>query len=51
MRLFFAKELDAYLEWAGFNIIHKYGNFKEGVFNDKSEKQIYVLAPKKATNP
>ncbi|MDR1180589.1 MAG: class I SAM-dependent methyltransferase [Bacteroidales bacterium] len=43
MRLFFPQELDSYLEWAGFNIIHKFGSFKEEVFNDKSEKQIFVL--------
>ncbi len=44
MRLFFPQELDSYLEWAGFNIIHKFGGFEEEVFSDKSEKQIFVLA-------
>ncbi|MEG1612510.1 MAG: class I SAM-dependent methyltransferase, partial [Alistipes sp.] len=34
-------------ERAGFNIIHKFGSFEEEVFNDSSEKQIYVLAPDK----
>lgn len=43
MRLFFPQELDSYLEWAGFNIIHKFGNFEEDVFGNDSEKQIYVL--------
>lgn len=45
MRLFFPQELDSYLEWAGFNILHKFGGFEEEVFSDNSEKQIYVLAP------
>lgn len=44
MRLFFPQELDSYLEWAGFNIVHKFGSFKEDAFNDNSDKQIYVLA-------
>lgn len=42
MRMFFPKELDSYLEWHGFNIIHKYGGFEEEAFNDNSEKQIFV---------
>nr|WP_240961702.1 class I SAM-dependent methyltransferase [Nonlabens sp. Ci31] len=42
MRLFFPQELDAYLEWNGFNVIHKFGDFKEEAFNDESEKQIFV---------
>lgn len=44
MRMFFPQELDSYLEWNGFNIIHKYGGFEEEAFNDNSEKQVYVLA-------
>lgn len=44
MRLFFPQELDSYLEWAGFNIIHKFGSFEEETFSDNSEKQIFVLA-------
>jgi ubiquinone/menaquinone biosynthesis C-methylase UbiE len=44
MRLFFPQELNSYLEWAGFNIIHKFGGFEEEAFTDNSEKQIYVLA-------
>ncbi|KIO46825.1 class I SAM-dependent methyltransferase [Sanguibacteroides justesenii] len=47
MRLFFPQELDSYLKWAGFNIVHKFGGFAEEPFNDKSEKQVYVLALKK----
>lgn len=42
MRLFFPQELDAYLEWNGFDIVHKYGSFKEDTFNDNSDKQIFV---------
>ncbi|BAX81690.1 class I SAM-dependent methyltransferase [Labilibaculum antarcticum] len=42
MRLFFPQELDSYLEWNGFNIIHKFGGFEEEAFNDDSEKQIFV---------
>lgn len=44
MRLFFPQELDSYLQWAGFEIVHKFGSFEEEVFNESSEKQIYVLA-------
>ncbi len=46
MRLFFPQELDSYLDWCGFNVIHKFGGFEEGAFNDGSEKQVYVLAMK-----
>ena len=42
MRLFFPQELDSYLEWSGFNVIHKFGGFEEEAFNDQSEKQIFV---------
>ncbi len=42
MRLFFPQELDAYLKWNGFKIIHKYGGFEGEAFDDGSEKQIYV---------
>jgi len=42
MRMFFPQELDTYLQWNGFNIIHKFGSFEEEVFNDQSEKQIFV---------
>lgn len=44
MRLFFPQELDSYLEQAGFNIVHKFGGFEEESFDDKSEKQIYILS-------
>ena len=26
----------------GFSIIHKYGGFEEEIFNDDSEKQVFV---------
>lgn len=42
MRMYFPQELDTYLKWLGFRIIHKFGNFDEDVFNDKSDKQIFV---------
>jgi hypothetical protein len=42
MRLYFPQELDAYLEWNGFKIIHKFGSFQEEIFTDNSEKQVFV---------
>ncbi|MBT8219940.1 MAG: class I SAM-dependent methyltransferase [Bacteroidia bacterium] len=42
MRMFFPKELDAYLQWNGFNIMHKFGSFEEEAFSDNSNKQIFV---------
>jgi len=42
MRLFFPQELDSYLVWSDFKIIHKFGGFKEEEFNNGSEKQIFV---------
>lgn len=42
MRMYFPQELDAYLNWSGFTILHKFGNFEEKEFNDTSEKQIFV---------
>lgn len=42
MRMFFPQELDTYLAWNGFQIIHKYGGFEEEIFNDNSEKQVFV---------
>lgn len=46
MRLFFPQELDSYFNQTGFNIIHKFGDFTGEVFNNDSEKQIYILALK-----
>lgn len=46
MRMFFPQELDFYLKCSGFNIIHKFGSFKEDDFCNDSEKQIYVLSLK-----
>lgn len=48
MRLFFPQELDAYLSMHGFKILHKFGGFKEEIFENKSEKQIFVC--KKSTD-
>lgn len=42
MRLFFPQELDSYLEWNGFEILHKFGSFEEEAFCVHSEKQIFV---------
>lgn len=42
MRLFFPQELDSYLEWNGFKIVHKFGGFGDEAFSDDSEKQIFV---------
>ena len=42
MRLFFPQELDTYIKWNGFNVIHKFGSFEEEAFDDHSEKQIFV---------
>jgi len=42
MRMFFPQELDSYLQWSGFHIIHKYGGFEEEAFTNHSEKQVFV---------
>lgn len=42
MRMYFPQELDNYLSWHGFTIIHKFGSFDEDAFSDDSEKQIFV---------
>ncbi|MEO0556516.1 MAG: class I SAM-dependent methyltransferase [Bacteroidota bacterium] len=42
MRMFYPQELDSYLEWNGFDIIHKFGSFEEEAFNNNSVKQIFV---------
>ena len=42
MRMFFPQELDSYLEWNGFTILHKFGGFDEKIFNENSQKQIFV---------
>lgn len=42
MRMFFPQEIDSYLKWIGFTIVHKFGGFEEEAFNDNSEKQIFV---------
>ncbi|MEM6380010.1 MAG: class I SAM-dependent methyltransferase, partial [Bacteroidota bacterium] len=42
MRMFYPQELDSYIEQCGFNIIHKFGDFEEGIFKDDSDKQLFV---------
>lgn len=42
MRMYFPQELDTYLKWFGFTIIHKFGSFDEEIFKDNSEKQIFI---------
>jgi SAM-dependent methyltransferase len=42
MRMYFPQELDAYLKWNGFNIVHKFGSFEEEAFSNDSDKQIFV---------
>lgn len=42
MRMFFPQELDTYLKFNGFDIIHKFGSFEAAAFSDHSEKQIFV---------
>lgn len=42
MRMYFPQELDSYLQWHGFTIVHKFGSFDEELFNNDSEKQIFV---------
>lgn len=42
MRMYFPQELDAYLLWHGFEIIHKFGSFDEKEFDNNSEKQIII---------
>ena len=42
MRMYFPKELDAYLEWNGFQISNKFGTFEEQPFHENSDKQIFV---------
>jgi SAM-dependent methyltransferase len=42
MRMYFPQELDTYLKYSGFTILHKFGNFDEDAFDDNAEKQIFV---------
>lgn len=42
MRMYFPQELDEYLKLSEFKIIHKFGDFEDQEFDDKSEKQIFV---------
>lgn len=42
MRMYYPRELDAYLKISGFEILHKFGDFNEDEFNAQSSKQIFV---------
>lgn len=42
MRMYFPQELDTYLRWHGFTILHKFGNFDGECFENDSEKQLFV---------
>jgi SAM-dependent methyltransferase len=42
MRMFYPQELDAYLKWNGFDILHKFGSFEEEAFSGEFDKQIFV---------
>lgn len=50
MRLFFPQELDTYLKWNGFHVLHKFGSFEEEAFADHSEKQIYICQKRDGPN-
>jgi hypothetical protein len=42
MRLFFPQEIDALLNYNGFEIEHKFGDFEERPFGNESPKQLIV---------
>lgn len=44
MWLFSPQELDSYLAWNGFDIVHTFGSFEEEAFHDDSEKQIFFAS-------
>tara|TARA_Y100000034_G_scaffold134927_1_gene204919 strand:+ start:91087 stop:91851 length:765 start_codon:yes stop_codon:yes gene_type:complete len=46
MRMFFPNELNHYVTSNGFDILHKFGDFEEGEFNESSQKQIFVCKVK-----
>ncbi|MCC8155024.1 MAG: class I SAM-dependent methyltransferase [Tannerellaceae bacterium] len=50
MRMYFPQEVDEYLRMHGFKIIHKFGGFKEELFEDNSEKQIFVCKKQTTEN-
>lgn len=43
LRCFFPQELDMLVQYNGFEIIQKFGDFKRGAFTNTSMKQILVL--------
>ena len=50
MRMYYPQELDSYLKFSRFTILHKFGNFDEEKFNSKSDKQIFVCVKSKEIN-
>ncbi len=42
MRMYFPQELDALIQYTGFALEHKYGNYEGTVFGADSEKQLVV---------
>ncbi len=42
MRIFYPQELDAYLRFAGFTIVEKFGDYDESPFVSTSSKQLIV---------
>ncbi|MTB52073.1 bifunctional 2-polyprenyl-6-hydroxyphenol methylase/3-demethylubiquinol 3-O-methyltransferase UbiG [Lewinella sp. W8] len=42
MRMFYPQELNTYLKWSGFDILHKFGSFEEKAFSGEFDKQIFV---------
>ena len=46
MRCFFPQEMDALLDYNGFEIMEKYGDFQRGAFVESSTKQIFICRKK-----
>lgn len=51
MRMFFPQELDTYLKWSEFTIMHKFGSFDEEEFEDDADKQIFICKKTLSTTP
>jgi len=46
LRVFYPKEFEALLDWAGFDVAAEYGNFDGGKVGGKSAKWVLVLRPR-----
>ena len=44
MRCFFPQEMDSILQYNGFQIISKYGDFDKNAFGNESSKQIFICS-------